>query len=95
MRKFWSSKDVELIKDMRKKGFHSKDIAKNFEVSTNALDMKIKKLAKKGKIKVKKWIRDDNYTFKNIKLGEQIIFDVSLLDWACPLLLLPMSCPTR
>ncbi len=81
MKKKWSKKELDFIIEMRKEGVEYKEIAKKIGcVSTNAVGMRIRKLAKQGKIKTKKKIHEENYSFKNIKREDLL---KGLLIWWC------------
>ncbi len=80
MTKNWTNKDIKQLKSYRKRGFKVKDIARRLFTTENSVHMKIRRLSRKGEIKVKKFIYDNNHSFNKIR-RELLI--KGLLIWLC------------
>lgn len=81
MKKIWSQKEIKILKRLKNKGTKHDEIARKIgNVSTNAVSMKVKKLAKRGEIKIKSPIYDDDYTFDNLRKEELLN---GLIMWWC------------
>jgi hypothetical protein len=76
----WTEERVRRVIELKSKGLTNRNIASKLKTSENSIKMKLSKLAKKGKIKLKERIHDDNFTFKGVSKDMLV---KGLLLWWC------------
>jgi len=76
----WTEQKVKRLIELKSKGLTNHHIAIKLKTSENSVKMKLSKIAKKGKIKLREHIFDDNFSFENVN-KETVI--KGLFIWWC------------